>query len=111
VGLIARTIEEAGIPTVYLGSCRDIMAQVKAPRSVFLDFPLGRQCGRAQDVDLQVNILKDTLNVLATATVPGEIVDLPYQWGEPFDWENYRRDMEEMLQEEGGEGQEWAPEK
>jgi D-proline reductase (dithiol) PrdB len=111
VGLIARTIEEAGIPTVYLGSCRDIMALVKAPRAAFLDFPLGRQCGKAQDVDLQVSILKATLNVLATATVPGEIVDLPYHWGEPFDWENYRRDMEEMLKEEGGDGQAWAPEK
>jgi D-proline reductase (dithiol) PrdB len=109
VGLIARSIEEAGIPTVFLGSCRDIMTRVKAPRNAFLDFPLGRQCGKAQDVDLQNRILKDTLNVLATATVPGEIVDLPYHWGEPFDWESYRRDVEEMIKEEGLDAQDWAP--
>jgi D-proline reductase (dithiol) PrdB len=109
VGLIARSVEELGISTVYLGSCRDIMAQVKAPRNVFLDFPLGRQCGKAQDVDLQTRILKDTLNVLATAKVPGEVVDLPYHWGEPFDWKSYRRDVEQMLKEEGQETQNWAP--
>ena len=58
---------------------------------------------------LQTRILKDTLNVLATAKVPGEIVDLPYHWGEPFDWKSYRRDVEEMLIEEGQDTQNWAP--
>ena len=85
------------------------MAQVKAPRNVFVDFPLGRQCGKAQNVDLQTRILRDTLNVLATATVPGEVVDLPYEWGEPFDWASYKRQVEEMIKEEGLETQEWAP--
>jgi len=109
VGLIARTIEEAGIPTVYMGSCRDMMTRVRPPRAVFLDFPLGRQCGRPGDVDLQIRILKDALGVLASAGVPGRIVDLPYPWGEPFDWEDYQRDVQEMLQGEGAAVQEWRP--
>lgn len=84
------------------------MAQVKPPRAAFLDFPLGRQCGKPQDTDLQIRIMKGALNILTTATVPGEIVDLPHEWGEPFDWETYKRDVEEMLKEGGVEAQEWV---
>jgi len=109
VGLIARTIEASGIPTVYLGSCRDMMALVRAPRSVFLDFPLGRQCGRPGQADLQKRILKDALAVLATAKVPGEMVRLDYEWDEHFDWDTYQADMKAMLEAEQAEMQEWKP--
>ena len=85
------------------------MAQVRPPRSVFLDFPLGRQCGKPHDADLQVRILKDALRVLAGAGKPGEIADLPYEWGAPFDFTGFLRDLEEMLREESGTVQEWKP--
>ena len=101
MGLIARSIEEGGIPTVYIGSCRDLMALVKPPRAVFVDFPLGRQCGKPDDVPLQMNILRDALQALATLPTPGELIDLPYEWGEPFDWASFERDVMDMLIEEG----------
>jgi hypothetical protein len=88
-----------------------MMAQVRAPRAAFLDFPLGHQCGKPHDVDLQTRILKDTLKLLVTASVPGEIVDLPYEWGKPFDWETYTSDLDAMLKEEGVAAQDWAPKK
>lgn len=66
-----------------------MMAQVKAPRNVFINFPLGRLCGKANDPDLQTQILQDTLSYLAEAKTPGEIADLPYEWDEPFDWSCY----------------------
>jgi len=109
VGLIARTIEEGGVPTLTIGSCRDMMAAVKLPRAVFVDFPLGRQCGRPGEQDLQIRILKDALKTLVEAQVPGEIVDLPYQWPDSFDWESYQRDVQAMIQEEGGAVQQWKP--
>jgi hypothetical protein len=109
VGLIAREIEEAAIPTVYLGSCRFMMSQVKPPRSAFINYPLGRQCGRPHDVDLQTRILEDALSVLVTARDPGEIVDLGYEWNEPFDFAGFLRDMQDMLREEGSTVQEWKP--
>ena len=87
------------------------MARARPPRAAFLDFPLGRQCGKPHDIDLQICILKDTLNLLATASVPGEIVDLPYEWGEPFDWETCKRDLDLMLKGEGAAAREWAPTK
>ncbi len=109
VGLIARGIEEGGIPTVYLGSCRDMMALLRAPRSVFLDFPLGRECGRPNATKEQLSILKEALQVLVTAKVPGEIFDLPYAWDKPFGWFEYMRGMAEMMKEEGITAQEWIP--
>jgi hypothetical protein len=84
-----------------------MMACVKAPRNVFVNFPLGRQCGKPNEANLQTQILKDALRVLVTATTPGEIVDLPYEWHEPFDWASYSQDTEQMLKEEGEEKQEW----
>ena len=85
------------------------MARIKAPRNVFLDFPLGRTCGKPNDVEMQTRILKDALDVLATATTPGELVDLPYQWDEPFDWPTFMKDLQEMLEERGEPMQEWKP--
>jgi D-proline reductase (dithiol) PrdB len=111
VGLIARGIEEGGIPTIYIGSCRDMMALVKPPRAVFVDFPLGRQCGKSNDTALQMQILKDALGTLVKARDPGEIVDLPYEWGAPFDWESYERDLVAMLKEEGQPVPDWGPKK
>jgi hypothetical protein len=102
-------MEEAGIPTIYLGSCRDMMAKVKPPRSAFLNFPLGRQCGKPNDPELQTSILESALEVLANATVPGDIVDLPYAWGAPFDWSSYFSDLDEMIKEEGIQAQDWKP--
>jgi D-proline reductase (dithiol) PrdB len=103
-------MEEAGIPTIYLGSCRDMMVRVMPPRSAFLNFPLGRQCGKPNDVDLQMNILRAALDLLVKASTPGEIVDLPFEWGYPFDWKSYMHDLDEMLKEEGIQVQEWTPE-
>jgi len=102
-------MEEAGIPTIYLGSCRDMMARLMPPRAAFLNFPLGRQCGKPGDVDLQMSILKDALDLLVTATSPGRIADLPYEWGTPFDWKSYMQNLDEMLKEEGMQVQQWKP--
>ena len=85
------------------------MQQVKAPRSVFIDFPLGQQCGRPGESELQTQILTDTLNILASAKGPGTMVDLDYQWGELFDWDTYLRDVKEMIEEEGEQNFKLAP--
>jgi hypothetical protein len=88
-----------------------MMSQVKPPRSAFLNFPLGRQCGKPNNGALQTRILKDALDVLATATAPGAIVDLPYEWDEPFDFSGFLKDLESMLQEEGSTPQDWQSNK
>jgi hypothetical protein len=85
------------------------MAQTKPPRAAFVNFPLGRQCGKPNDSVIQKSILLDTLTILVTATSPGEIVDLSYEWDEPFDWPGFRENLQEMLEAEGRSAQEWKP--
>ena len=86
-----------------------MMAQVKAPRNVFVNFPLGHQCGKPNDPQLQDRILTDTLSYLVDATQPGAIMDLPYEWHEPFDWACYVKNVEEMVKTEGQLIQDWKP--
>jgi len=87
-----------------------MMEKVKPPRGAFVNFPLGRQCGKPNEKEIQINILTNALNLLVTATRPGEVVDLPYQWERPFGWDDYAKDVQEMLEEEGSAQQEWKPE-
>jgi hypothetical protein len=88
VGLIARTVEEGGIPTISLSSARDITESVRLPRSVFINFPLGHTSGKPFDHDLQTKIIKDAFDALKSIKEPGTIVDLPYQWQDGDDsWE------------------------
>ena len=88
MGLIARTVEEGGIPTISVSSARDITESVKPPRSVFLNFPLGHTTGKPFHRDLQMKIIKDAFDALKSIKEPGTIVDLPYQWQEGDDsWE------------------------
>ena len=84
MGLLTRLVEEVGVCTVYVGSARDMMAQVKPPRPVFVNFPLGHQCGKPFDRELQRSIIKDALKILETLEEPGQITDLPYEWDEEF---------------------------
>ena len=86
-----------------------MMERIKPPRSVFINFPLGRQCGKPNDSDMQVRILQETMGILVTASIPGEIVHMPYEWDGPFDWSSYMNDIQEMLKDEGGTPQDWNP--
>ncbi len=80
-GLVARTVEETGIVTVTVSTGRDLSVQVMAPRTVFVNFPMGNAFGRPGDADQQSAILKDALSLAASGKTPGELVDLPYDWG------------------------------
>lgn len=80
VGLIARHLEAAGVPTVTLSSARTITAAVRPPRSVFVDFPLGHTAGAPGDPRTQATIVGAALDCLETATRPGTLVDLDLPW-------------------------------
>ncbi len=80
MGLIARVIESAGIPTVAISLQRQITAQVKPPRAVFLRWPFGHPLGEPGRAAQHRRVLLDALDLLAGAREPGVIVDLPYRW-------------------------------
>ena len=85
MGLVARVVEEAGIPTVVVSTGRDLSAQVKAPRTVFVNFPMGNPFGRPFDTIQQRAILLDVFHALERVQEGGASIDLPYEWGEDFD--------------------------
>jgi hypothetical protein len=78
VGLLARAVEEAGIPTVTMSSAFDITSLVKPPRTFFVNYPLGHETGKPFDRQNQLAILKDALGGAKDIKEPGTIVELPY---------------------------------
>ena len=64
VGLIASVIEKAGIPTVALSLLREVAEKVKAPRTLFVPFPLGYPLGQPDDPQLQTRIILAALDLL-----------------------------------------------
>ncbi len=86
MGLVARTIEQHGIPTVALSIQRELTEKVRPPRALFLRWPFGHPLGEPFQVAQQRWILREALHALETLKTPGEIVDLPYLWRRPGPW-------------------------
>ena len=84
MGLVARVVEESGIPTVVVSTGRDLSAQVRPPRTVFVNFPMGNPFGQPFDKHQQRTILLDALRALESIKVGGAMIDLPYQWPATF---------------------------
>ncbi|MGE5663941.1 MAG: hypothetical protein ACM31I_06395 [Deltaproteobacteria bacterium] len=80
MGLVARHVEAAGIPTLCMSSALDITRAVNPPRAAFLDFPLGHTAGAPGDPELQRSILLDALSSFPSMTAPGSVRMLPFRW-------------------------------
>jgi hypothetical protein len=92
VSLVARHLEAHGIPTVILGSARDIVEQCGVPRFVFTDFPLGNPCGKPYDAAMQRAIVGLGLELLEKAFVPRTTLQTPFVWSEDQSWrDDYMR--------------------
>jgi hypothetical protein len=86
VSLVARHLESEGIPTVVMGSARDIVEECGVPRFVFTDFPLGNPIGKPYDEPMQQAIVGYGLDLLETAITPRTTVQTPFAWDETGDW-------------------------
>jgi hypothetical protein len=82
VSLVARHLEAAGLPTVIVGSARDIVEECGVPRFLFVDFPLGNPCGKPWDVAMQHAIVGGALELLERAWAPRTTVQRPERWAE-----------------------------
>ena len=58
---------------------------------------------------MQREIVTAALQFLESATQPGDMLDLPLDWGEPFGWNDFMKDIQEMLETEGAQAQAWKP--
>ncbi|HKI97885.1 MAG TPA: hypothetical protein VKB51_05375 [bacterium] len=86
MSLVARHLEENGIPTVVYSVARDITERAFTPRAVFTNYPLGNPCGRPRDPENQRAILRTGLRLLEQAAAPGTLVETPYVWSDGRDW-------------------------
>ena len=86
MSLVARHLESNGIPTVVIGSAKDIVEQCGVPRFLFSDFPLGNPCGRPYDRRMQRAIVGTALDLLETARHPRTTIQAPFQWDAKGEW-------------------------
>jgi hypothetical protein len=86
VSLIARYLEENGLPTVVMGAARDIVEHCGVPRFVFVDFPLGSPCGEPWNVTQQREIFGHALDLLENAPGPRTTRAPDYAWSKGQDW-------------------------
>jgi hypothetical protein len=81
VSLVARHLEENGLPTVVMGSARDVVEECGVARFVFTDFPLGNPCGKPWDAGMQRSIVGTGLDTLERAWMARTTVQTPFTWG------------------------------
>ena len=82
MGLVARKIEAAGIPTVTLNMIWVYQRLVGMPRVAAIEHPFGRPFGDVGDAATQRAVLRAALGVFERATRPGSVEHLPFTWHE-----------------------------
>ena len=100
MSLIARYLEENGIPTVIMGCAKDIVEHVGAPRFLFSDFPLGNAAGKPDDVGSQAFTMDLALKVRESAIGPRTTVQSPLRWSDDASWKLDFSNIEQMSDEE-----------
>ncbi len=83
MGLVARVIEAAGIPTVTLNMVWAVQKLVGMPRLAAIEHPFARPYGDVGDAATQRAVLLAALRVFESAHVPGHVEHLPFVWHEP----------------------------
>ena len=82
MGLVAREIEAAGIPTVTLNLIWVYQRLVGMPRVAAIEHPFGRPYGDCGDEATQRAVLRAALDVFDRAKQPGYVEHLPFRWHE-----------------------------
>ncbi len=82
MGLVARVIEERGIPTVTLNMIWVLQRAIGMPRVAAIEHPFGRPYGDAGDAETQRAVLRAALEVFGRAREPGHVEHLPFTWHE-----------------------------
>ncbi len=68
--MLARAIEEAGLPTVTIALIEEHAQRVKPPRTLWVPFPFGFALGKPNDPDFQHKVLAAALGLLHERDTP-----------------------------------------
>ena len=88
VSLVARHLEDNGVPTVIMGTARDIVEHCGVARLVFSDFPLGSPCGEPGKPETQTAIVATALDLLEMAQAPRTTLISPFTWPAGEAWKD-----------------------
>ncbi len=78
--VLARLIEQAGIPTVVVTMMPDIAGQYRLSRVIGVEFPFGHPFGLPGDRAMQRTVAAAAVALLAEATGPDTRRDLDIEW-------------------------------
>ncbi len=106
MSLVSRHLEANGIPTVILGSARDIVEQAAVARFVFSDFPLGNSAGKPYDIEMQRAVVGMGLDLLEEARFPRTTLQTPFRWDDDAWRAGYMRVDESNREELSRAGEE-----
>lgn len=84
--LLARCLEEAGIPTVIMGAAKDIVEYCGVPRFLFSDLPLGNAAALPDSPPSQDSNFELALRLLEGAPGPRTTVQSPLVWASDPAW-------------------------
>jgi D-proline reductase (dithiol) PrdB len=59
-----------------------VTEKIKAPRAIFLPWPMGHHFGVPFHSELQKRVLLEALDLLVTAQISGIIRDIPIKWAD-----------------------------
>ena len=96
MSLVARHLEAHGIPTLIMGSAKDIVEHCGVPRFLFSDFPLGSPAGRPFDVSSQAETLELALRTLESAPAARTTVQSPLRWSPDAAWKRDYLDLTKL---------------
>jgi D-proline reductase (dithiol) PrdB len=94
-GILARAIEQRGLPTTSVTTAIRPAMALKPPRATFLDFPLGCPTGPPGRADVQLEVLHAALLAGVNAPAEWELSRLPFLWPstEGREWEQLVDDL------------------
>lgn len=81
--VLARTLEAAGLSTIMVTNMPFWAERVGVPRTLAVEFPFGHALGQPCDVAQQMLLIRQALEMLETAEIPGVIVHSPESWPVP----------------------------
>ena len=98
--LLARYLEVAGIPTVVMGTAKDIVEYCGVPRFLFSDFPLGNAAAKPNNAESQDLQFELALRLLESAPGPRTTVQSPLTWSADPSWKLDYSNLERLSAEE-----------
>jgi hypothetical protein len=98
--LLARYLEEAGIPTVIMGAAKDIVEYCGVPRLLFSDFPLGNAAALPNHEQSQDSNFQLALRLLEGAPGARTTVQSPLVWSVDSTWKLDYSNLERLSAEE-----------